>query len=290
VTDSKEFELYYQNLFKERWEALRLALANAERQVARWNQFVPFSSEADLEEEFKALPKTYVLKKSSEIPRSEEGLLCYYVMDPASIFAARALGVESGDHVLDMCAAPGGKSLVLAEALREDGELIANEMSEPRRERLKKVIQQYIPRSVRDRVWVTGKDGGKFALTHREKFDRILVDAPCSGERHLLASPKDLAEWAPSRTEKLAQRQYALLTAALLAVKPGGRIVYSTCALSPLENDGVIAKLLKKKEGFRVLPPKPPVPEAESTEYGVQFLPDHCGYGPIYYAVFEREA
>jgi 16S rRNA C967 or C1407 C5-methylase (RsmB/RsmF family) len=288
VTDAKTFDSYYQNLFSGRWQDLRAALVSAERQVARWNQFVPLATPPELGAAFTALPQSYLLKNSSDIPRSTENLLCYYVMDPASQFAARALDVQAGDAVLDMCAAPGGKTLILAEALRDEGELLANEMSEARRERLKKVIQQYIPRDVRDRVWVTGKDGGKFALTHKEKFDRILVDAPCSGERHLLASAKDLAEWSPSRSEKLAQRQYALLTAALLAVKPGGRIVYSTCALSPLENDGVIARLLKKKAGFRVLPAAPPVPEAERTEFGLQFLPDRCGYGPIFYSVLEK--
>lgn len=289
MKDSKEFDLYYQNLFKERWDALRAALLGAEKQIARWNQFIPFELRAEFGEKFEALPQSYFLKNSSEIPRSADNLLSYYVMDPASQFAALALEVQSGDSVLDMCAAPGGKTLILAESLRTEGEILANEMSEARRERLKKVIQQYIPRDVRDRVWVTGKDGGKFALTHKEKFERILIDAPCSGERHLLASPKDLAEWSPSRSEKLAQRQYALLTAALLAVKPGGRIVYSTCALSPLENDQVIARLLKKKDGFEVIKPLAlPVPEAERTEFGLQFLPDRCGYGPIYYSVLQK--
>ena len=288
VKDTKEFELYYRNLFNERWDSLRASLLSAEKQVARWNQFIPFAMRAEFGEKLAALPQSYFLKNSLEIPRSADNLLSFYVMDPASQFAAQALEVQSGDSVLDMCAAPGGKTLILAESLRDEGEILANEMSEARRERLKKVIQQYIPRNVRDRVWVTGKDGGKFALTHKEKFDRILVDAPCSGERHLLASPKDLADWSPSRSEKLAQRQYALLTAALLAVKPDGRIVYSTCALSPLENDGVIKKLLKKKEGFEVLLTDLPVPEAERTEFGIQFLPDRCGYGPIYYSVLQK--
>lgn len=229
------------------------------------------------------------MTNAQEIPRDPEGLLQYYVMDPASFFAARALGVRDGDQVLDMCAAPGGKSLILAEALKTSGELTANEMSEARRERLKKVIQQYIPRNVRDRVWVTGKDGGKFALTHQEKFDRILVDAPCSGERHLFEAPKELQEWKESRSEKLAQRQYALMTAALLACRPGGRIVYSTCSVSNLENDQVIQRLLKKKEGqFKVLETELPMAGSEKTEYGIQMWPDVCEAGPIYYSVLEK--
>lgn len=261
----------------ERWPALAQALLSPEKQVARTNAFLSSSND---------WLETYDFK---EIPRSEEGLLQYYIMDPASIYAARALEVQDGDQVLDMCAAPGGKSLILAEKLKTSGELLANELSETRRDRLKKVIQQYVPRDVRDRVWVTGKDGGKFALTHKEKFDRILIDAPCSGERHLLETPKELDEWKPSRSEKLAQRQYALLTAALLACKPGGRIVYSTCAVSNLENDQVIDRLLKKKEGdFQVLPAALPCEGAELTKHGVQIWPDKTQLGPIYYSVLQK--
>jgi 16S rRNA C967 or C1407 C5-methylase (RsmB/RsmF family) len=264
----------------ERWPELLRALLAAEKQVLRWNQFSVERPEGELSE----------LAGKGEIPRDAAGLLRYYVMDPASYWAAKALEVQPDDQVLDMCAAPGGKSLILAEALfHGSGELTANEMSETRRERLKKVIQQYIPRDVRDRIWVTGKDGGKFALTHKQKFDRILVDAPCSGERHLFETVKELEEWKPSRSEKLAQRQYALLTAALLACRPGGRIVYSTCSISNLENDLVIEKLLKKKEDqFQVLETAlPPRAGAEKTKHGIQMWPDKCEAGPIYYSVLE---
>lgn len=263
----------------DRWDGLYAALMAPEKQIARWNHF---SEEAPNEDFFP-------IERAQEIPRDSAGLLKYYIMDPASFWAAKALDVQSGDVVLDMCAAPGGKSLILAEALREDGELTANEVSEARRERLKKVIQQYIPRKIRDRIWVTGKDGGKFALTHKEKFDKILVDAPCSGERHLFETPKELQEWKASRSEKLAQRQYALMTAALLAARPGGRIVYSTCSVSNLENDGVIEKLVKKKEGqFQVLESPLPMSGAEKTQYGVRMWPDRCSAGPIYYSVLEK--
>lgn len=261
-----------------RWPALLQALASAERQVLRWNQFSTLAPGMALS----------AAAEKAEIPRDENGLLRYYIMDPASYWAAKALDVQPGDVVLDMCAAPGGKTLILAEALRESGELTANEMSEARRERLKKVIQQYVPRNVRDRIWVTGKDGGKFALTHQQKFDRILVDAPCSGERHLFETKKELQEWKPSRSEKLAQRQYALMTAALLACKPGGRIVYSTCSISDFENDDVIEKLGKKKEGkFKVLETDLPMPGAEKTKYGIRLWPDRCEAGPIYYSVLQ---
>ena len=250
-----------------------------EKRVARWNRFA------------KSIPDDQVYfdyEKAAEIPRDENNLLQYYVMDLASIYVAKALGVQNGDSVLDMCAAPGGKSLILAEMMGAEGELTANELSEPRRDRLKKVIQQYIPRDVRDRVWTTGRDGGKFALSHPEKFDRVLIDAPCSGERHLFVDESAMKEWKKTRSEKLAQRQYALLTAGLIAMKPGGRMVYSTCSISPLENDQVIARLQKKKEGFRVVESSSPVAGAEQTEFGIQLWPDLTGFGPMYYCVLEK--
>ncbi len=273
-----EFQKFYGEMWGERWPTLLQAIQNPERQVARRNLFIAGSGPLWLTDfDFK------------EIPRDSQGLLQYYILDLASIYAAQALEVQAGDVVLDMCAAPGGKTLILAEALAQTGELSANEMSESRRDRLKKVIQQYIPRSVRDRVWVTGKDGGKFALSHKEKFDRILVDAPCSGERHLLLNKSEMLEWKAARSEKLAQRQYALLTAALLAVRSGGRIVYSTCSISSWENDEVIARLLKKKSGqFIVLETHSPHPQAEKTEYGWQFLPDRSEMGPIYFSVLQK--
>ncbi len=270
---------FYFAMLGERWPGLLKALAEPEKQRARQNLFL-FPENRD---------QPFLTQFPAEIPRHSSGLLQHYVMDPGSFYAACALEVQDGDEVLDMCAAPGGKALILAEALTSSGQLIANEISENRRDRLKKVIQQYIPRDVRDRVWVTGKEGGKFASTHREKFNRILIDAPCSGERHLFQNQKELREWKANRSEKLAQRQYALLTAALLACQSKGRIVYSTCAISNLENDLVIEKLLRKKEGsFQVLETELPIAGAEKTKYGIQMWPDRCEAGPIYYSVLEK--
>ena len=269
------FQNYFTSVYKERWPKLLSALEGAEVQTPRVNTFE------------KNIP---AFVEGIEIPRGEGGLLGYYIMDPASIEAANTLDVQSDDFVLDMCAAPGGKTLILAEALGKSGKLVANEISESRRERLKKVIQQYIPREVRDHVFVTGKDAGKFALTHKNYFDKILVDAPCSGERHLLENAKELAGWTESRSKKLAQRQYALLTAALLSAKKSGRIVYSTCTISPIENDQVIEELLRRKAGtFEVVKPSIMPMGAESTKYGIQFLPDQCGFGPIYYCILKRK-
>lgn len=277
------FSTYFSEIYSDRWQALLVSLKEPEIQTARKNQFAEIDAVSLLP--FENLGGCYRWDRR-ELSRDKNNLLDFYVMDPASVYCARALQVQDGDKVLDMCAAPGGKSLILAESLKTSGELLANEISAGRRDRLKKVIQHYISRDVRNRVWVTGKDAGLFAKSHPGHFDRILVDAPCSGERHLLQSPKDLNEWSVARSEKLAQRQYALLTAALMAVKQGGRIVYSTCSISPLENDDVIERLSSKKSGqFEVVKYES---VGEATRFGNQFLPDRLGYGPIYFSVLQK--
>lgn len=289
-----QFEDFYKSVYGDRWPTLREALLKKETQAARWNKYrgTPPSAMSPhlLENCFSA--------ENIQPLRDDSGLLDFYIMDPASVIVARSLDVRSGDRVLDMCAAPGGKTLVLAEALGGEGELIANEISEGRRERLTKVIQQYVPREARDHIWVKGVDGVRFGLKEPGSFDRILLDAPCSGERHLLENQKEYDTWTVKRTKGLAQRQYALICGALLALKPGGRLVYSTCALSPLENDDVVKKFLKKKgDQIHVLPVEEVFSQTaralgsiayEKTEYGLSFLPDRCGFGPMYFSVFQR--
>lgn len=275
-----QFEEFYEKAWGERWPSLKEALCRREVQVARPNAFAG--------PEAVTLASQWNSSKGDSIPRAGGNLLAYFVMDPGSIHIAHELQVQPGGRVLDLCAAPGGKSLILIEALGRSGEILLNEPSQARRERLTKVIQQYVPRDVRDHVFVTGKDGGLFAKSHPESFDRVLVDAPCSGERYLLSSPSRLKDWKPSYSEGLARRQYALLTAAIAATRPGGRIVFSTCSLSPLEGDPVIRRLLKKKDGMVAVEETSSPEHGEKTTYGWRILPDRGGSGPFYCVTLRR--
>ena len=279
-----EFDSFYQEQWGDRWPALREGLQRPEIQVARHN-FFSSGQVAELKA-FRPDDFPCCFEVSPEmrgaLPRGPENLLSYYILDPASQWAARSLDVQAGDHVLDMCAAPGGKTLVLIESLASAGEILANEPSPARRDRLMSVIRQYVPRDVRERVRVTGKEGGLFSKTHPQAFDRILIDAPCSGERHLLENTKEMANWSEARTAKLAQTQYSLISGGLEALKPGGRLVYSTCSVSRQENDEVVRRILKKKKD-RLVQEELNTPEgAEKTEFGIFFLPDRCGFGPLY--------
>ncbi|CEO99542.1 hypothetical protein PBRA_007275 [Plasmodiophora brassicae] len=217
----------------------------------------------------------------------------HYLLDLASILAVDALDVRPSDRVLDLCAAPGGKSLCIAQRLDAEsgGRLQANDPSSARRARLCSVLRQYVPERARDSIIeVTGIDVtcSRHALLPVGTFDRVLCDAPCSSERHVLHDAEELGRWTPGRSRHNAKRQLDLLLAAIRATKPGGRVVYSTCSLSALENDGVVEKALAKSE-FRcdVITSSLSWPVGEPTSLGWIVLPDRPGrWGPLYFCVF----
>lgn len=289
------FEAHYSELFGTRWPGLKeaLLLRSRDTRMGRVIRENAFANEETRRRAFETLqlgplPGTWRLADDRPaLARDEDGLVLGYVMDPASILAARALDLSNADDVWDVCAAPGGKSLILCEHLGEEARLTANDRSRDRLTRLRRVFDDYLPPSLRERIKLSGLDGRKLGMVRRQRVDRILLDAPCSSEAHVLADEQALAEWSTSRIRRLAQEQYALLTSALLALRPGGRLVYSTCALGPEENDHVLERLLTKgRHPVRVVPPEDP-PLGARTHYGVQVLPDEHGFGPIYYATLE---
>lgn len=290
------FESHYSDVFQDRWPDLKAALIAPVQKVARVN---PFADREQIERRSQELRRMQfgdaeafelVPDARFEPEPDRNGIYDFYLMDPSSIFAPLLCSVKEGMEVLDLCAAPGGKSLLLAERIGSEGSLTCNELSPQRRARLRAVLEDYLPKERLNQVRVTGHDGSRWCLHETEAFDCVLVDAPCSGERHLLANSAELAQWSQARSKNLAVRQYALLASALAVVRPGGRVVYSTCSISPLENDSVIARLMKKRPGVvRIVREKPPGFDfAEKTEFGWMILPDRSGYGPLYAAALER--
>ena len=253
IPGAQRFEAYYHGLYQDRWESLRNALLQEPEQS-------PFN----------------------------HGLMKTYYLDEGSILAASLLPVHQGDSVLDMCAAPGGKSLVLASKLAGSGFLLCNDRSSQRRGRLKKVLDEHLPPDWRSTVSISSHDATRWGLHQQEAYDSILLDAPCSSERHVLKDASALAQWSPARTKHLAVQQFAMLAAALEAVKTGGTIMYSTCAISRTENEGVVAKLQHKREG-RFEEIRVAVQGPERQEYGQIILPDTCGgKGPMYFCLLRR--
>lgn len=281
------FISYYAELFGARWPGLERALSRPASKVLRLNGFAAEEAQQRQARGLSPLtwlPGCYELGRDDELKlhADADGLLCGYVMDPASVLAARALGVQEGERVLDFCAAPGGKALVLAESLGETGALTVNDRSRRRAARLRSVLRQYLPTALSERVKLTTRDARRWGLFERAAYDAILVDAPCSSERHVFGDRAELRRWSPGRVRRLALDQYALLASAATALKPGGRLLYCTCALAPQENDRVVARLLDKAR--HALEPRAlSAPLGEPTEYGWQVHPDRHGYGPIYF-------
>ena len=292
---NSRFEQYFENVYGSRWGQLRACLIQNEKQVLRLNKFAGAVNTAEFQpcgflQDCFWKPEGYSLKKN------ENGLYEFYAMDPASVIVAESLEVTPGAKVLDLCAAPGGKSLILAEKLflqskseqEVVGELISNEMSDARRDRLMRVFHEYVPRESRGGVFVKGLDGNQFGLRQPDSFDFVLADVPCSGERHLLENQSEFQLWTEKRTKNLSVRQYSLLSSAWFTCKSGGRIVYSTCSISPEENDRVVAKLIKKRKPKIIQPKMSNFDFVEKTEHGFQILPDRCGFGPMYFSIIEK--
>jgi 16S rRNA (cytosine1407-C5)-methyltransferase len=269
---------YYADIYRERWPALASALVQpASRIGLRCLEGGGYILDADVEEE--SPPSE---KGSGNGGGNAPALPPAYRLDRISVLAAESLELPQKGRVLDACAAPGGKSLVIASRISGETALVANELSPERRRRLKLVLSGQLSRSRMDRVSVTGFDAASLCRRLPSSFDAILLDVPCSSERHLLGDPARMEEWSPARTRNLACRQWALLSSAFLMLAPGGCLVYSTCSISPGENDGVAGRLLKKYgEEFNFLPLD--IPYGETSLYGRLFLPDACdGAGPMY--------
>ncbi|NXG21136.1 NSUN4 methyltransferase, partial [Grallaria varia] len=172
------------------------------------------------------------------------GLLGYYLMDAASLLPVLALDVHPDDLVLDLCAAPGGKTLALLQTglCVSGGHLAANDISISRTKRLHQILHNYVPKEVRESVSVTSYDGRDWKDEEGGTFHKVLVDVPCTTDRHS-AMEEDNNIFHKRRTKErqmLPMLQLQLLMAGILAAKPGGEVVYSTCSLSPLQNECVI--------------------------------------------------
>jgi len=166
----------------------------------------------------------------------------YYVQSASSAVSALALGTMSGDAVLDLCAAPGSKTTMIALAATESGFVVANE---PSHKRLNSLIAN-LRRMGLANVLVTAYAGQNFPL--KLAFDRVLVDAPCSGEGTWLGRTAHARPMTGGQRENLVQRQKAILARAVETLKPGGELVYSTCTYAPEENELVVAYVLSHHE------------------------------------------
>jgi 16S rRNA (cytosine1407-C5)-methyltransferase len=164
------------------------------------------------------------------------------IQSPTSVLAAIALGARGSERVLDLCAAPGGKSAAIADLAEGHIDLVANDRSRPRCHRMRALFEMLnIDAQVR-----TGP-GERLPPRDHDAFDRVLVDAPCSGEGRFRADDdSSIGSWTAKSTRRLASTQKAILHAAIHAVRPGGVVIYATCTLGRVENEEVVARALAR--------------------------------------------
>lgn len=163
---------------------------------------------------------------------------------------AELLGVQPGERVLDLCAAPGGKSTQIAAKLGGNGMLFSNEIHPARA----KALSENIERMGVVNACVTNEAPEHLAELFPGYFDRILVDAPCSGEGMFRKNKAACEEWSPENVALCAQRQDGILDCAAGMLRPGGRLVYSTCTFAPEENEGSVGRFLQRHGEFHILP------------------------------------
>ncbi|XP_071452006.1 5-cytosine rRNA methyltransferase NSUN4 [Hetaerina americana] len=179
--------------------------------------------------------------------RGKTGVYNYYLLDAASILPVLALDLSKGDKVLDMCAAPGGKSFLILQTLYP-GFVVSNDVTVSRVRRIKGVFDDYFFK-LKDwdkKINVSLRDGR--SIDEDNLYNKILVDVPCTTDRHSVMED-DNNIFNPVRLKeriRLPQLQTELLSNAMRIVRPGGTVVYSTCSMSPVQNDGVVHMALKK--------------------------------------------
>ncbi|RNF01668.1 hypothetical protein TraAM80_06836 [Trypanosoma rangeli] len=293
-----DFEGFYAGVYGTRWPALRKALtAAAPQKVVLWNRFcqLPFEQvmanmkrvdDASLLQVFRSQDACEVAPPVSD----EFNVKAYYLLDYASTLVVEQLEVNAFDHVLDMCAALGGKSIGIAQFLSADGTLTANEPQYDRCARLRRSIREYVPSNYVPVIITQRSTEVWYAPS---MYHRVLVDAPCSAERNLLqragAAPVSSKVWTEQSSLELRRRQCVTLLRAVETCRPGGRVVYSTCSISPLENDGVVEEVLRRTR-CQVEVQAPTLRSiGEKTRYGHIVLPDTAGgLGPMFCCVIHK--
>jgi len=171
----------------------------------------------------------------------------FSVQDESSMLVSVMLDPKHGDTVMDVCAAPGGKTLAIAERMNNTGKIIASDIYKRKLEIITKEAERLGITNVETRTW----DATKVDSTMIEKADKVLVDAPCTGLGVIRRKPEIKYKKRTTEMEMLPKKQLAILSASANYVKPGGVLLYSTCTISPYENQRVISDFLKKHASFK---------------------------------------
>ncbi|MCX8130539.1 MAG: RsmB/NOP family class I SAM-dependent RNA methyltransferase [Clostridia bacterium] len=164
----------------------------------------------------------------------------YYIQEPSAMLPGEVIDAQPGEYILDMCAAPGGKTVQIAAGMKGQGLLVANDINS---DRVKALVKNIELCGIKNAI-VTNETPEKLANNFRGFFNKILVDAPCSGEGMFRKDEEAARSWKNFKCEKCAGMQWEILQYADKMLKPGGYIVYSTCTFSPEEDEKMVLRFL----------------------------------------------
>ncbi len=196
----------------------------------------------------------------------------YYIQEASAMLPAALLDAQPGELVLDLCAAPGGKSTQLAAAMKGEGLLVCNEVVPSRAAILSRNIERL---GVRNAL-VLNESVPRLEKNFPSAFDKILVDAPCSGEGMFVKSPEAMAEWSQDAPAICASRQKAILGSAANMLKAGGTLVYSTCTFAPEENELQIERFLLDHPDFELVGAKTEIPQPHLADFVPDEIANKC--------------
>lgn len=235
---NEEYDAYIDSLSKPLYRGMRVNLKKAEL-----NEFDYLNHPSKFCKE-----SYYVDKPLGNHPMHICG--CFYLQEPSASSAVEILDVQENDYVLDLCAAPGGKSTQIASHLKK-GYLVSNEIDAKRAQ----ILLSNMERMGVKNMAVTNTSVDKLAKIFNNCFDKILVDAPCSGEGMIKKHDIALNNWSIENIELCASRQKEILEYAYSMLKPGGTIVYSTCTYALEEDEDVVLAFLEKHADMELLDP-----------------------------------
>lgn len=241
-----EYEAFEQSYEHAKYQALRINPLKVEKQV--FLEQAPFT----LEQVPWCENGYYYIADDTpgKHPYHEAGV--YYIQEPSAMAPVEYLDVKPGERVLDLCAAPGGKSTQIATKMQGQGMLVCNEIHPARA----KILSENIERLGITNAVVLNETPARLADMFEGYFDKILVDAPCSGEGMFRKNEDACGEWSLANVRICGERQDEILDCAASMLKPGGRIVYSTCTFAPMENEGSIYRFLNRYPEFHTVPAK----------------------------------
>ncbi len=244
-------EAYLQRMRQQLGEEYEDYLQSLERPRAVALRFNPLKGEAPTMP-FVGQPVPWEEQGYYYDPDSRPGLHVYheagvyYLQEASAMAPVMLLDPQPGQRVCDLCAAPGGKTTQIAARMRGQGFLLCNEWSSKRA----KILSRNIERMGVANALVTNEDTGRLARLLPGFFDRVLVDAPCSGEGMFRKEEAAITDWSQDTVEMCARRQGEILHNAAQLVRPGGRLVYSTCTFAPEEDEDAVALFLRDHPEF----------------------------------------